>query len=400
MGASGQGGKKETWKGPEAIRSRLERLWERGELLRRLYREDPSPIMLPLASPGSRELLERFGEVRDWVRSLEEAAARDGYRVVTRTVRHRVLGENRLPVSVEFSETADALRLLGRREAGERWLREARLTVRDFPGLEGWILERPLALFESLPEWDRVLAVLDHFRSNPRPDRYLRQLDIPGVDTKFVETRKGLLGTLLDRILPEEAVDRAHTGSRGFEARYGLREKPPLVRFRILDPSRTIGGFSDLAVPAEEFARTPLPASRIYVVENEINGLAFPERPDSLVLFGMGYGVERLFGARWLPDREMVYWGDIDTHGFAILDRLREGFPHVRSLLMDRKTFLDHRALWVPEPQPFRGELPRLAPPEREVYGLLQSEIRRGQGVRLEQERIPYGELLAALGPV
>ena len=402
MGPSGkregkEKGKRSPWRGPSEIRSRLERLWERGDLLRRLYRDDPAPLLLPLAPPGSRELLDRFGEVGDWVRALGEGADRDGYRILTRTVRHRTLGENRLPVAVEFSGTREALSLLGRKEAGERWLLEARRTVREFPGLEDWILERPLGLFESLPEWERVLSVLDHFRRHPRPDLYLRQLDIPGVDTKFVESRKGLLGILLDQVLPEEAIDRAHPGSRGFEARYGLREKPSLVRFRMLDPLLPIGGFSDLSVPAEEFARVPLPVSRVYVVENEINGLAFPERPGSLVIFGLGYAVDRLFGARWLREREMVYWGDIDTHGFAILDRLRGGFPQVRSLLMDRETFLRHQALLVPEPQPFEGALSRLTPQEQEVYLLLREEGRRRQAVRLEQERIPYGEVLDAL---
>lgn len=37
------------------------------------------------------------------------------------------------------------------------------------------------------------------------------------------------------------------------------------------------------------------------------------------------------------------YWGDLDTHGSAILDRLRAWLPQTRSFLMDRETLLDHR---------------------------------------------------------
>lgn len=192
-------------------------------------------------------------------------------------------------------------------------------------------------------------------------------------------------------------MDRSRTGVRGFEARYGLLDKPSLVRFRILDPSRTVGGYSDLTVTAEEFSENPLPVSRVYIAENEINGLAFPDCPDSLVIFGLGYAVDRLFGAAWLQKTEMVYWGDIDTHGFAILDRLRSGFPRVCSLLMDRETFHRHRHLWVSEPEPFSGELSRLGPGEKEVFLELKAGIRDGRGVRLEQERIPYGEVLGAL---
>ncbi len=40
--------------------------------------------------------------------------------------------------------------------------------------------------------------------------------------------------------------------------------------------------------------------------------------------------------AGWLARCQVYYWGDIDTHGFAILDQLRTHIPHARSLLMDR----------------------------------------------------------------
>ncbi len=42
--------------------------------------------------------------------------------------------------------------------------------------------------------------------------------------------------------------------------------------------------------------------------------------------------------------------GDIDTYGFAMLDRLRSYHPHIRSLLMDEATLLQHRPLWGREP--------------------------------------------------
>ena len=379
------------------IRERLGKLWEGGDLLRRLYHGESGPLSLPLSPPGSRELLERFGEVREWVRELEGAASRDGYRLATRTVNHRVLGENRLPVAAVFSSTDEALRLLGRLLEGQGWLHLARRTVRAFPELEEWILAHPLELAGHISDWEGILAVLFWFRTHPRPGRYLRQLDIPGVDTKFIESRKRLLTELLDRILPETAVDRSRAGVRGFEGRFGLLDKPSLVRFRMLDPSRTVGGYSDLTVTAEEFSRNTLPVSRVFLAENDINGLAFPGLADSLVIFGLGYAVDRIFGAAWLQKTEMVYWGDLDTHGFAILDRLRGGFPHVRSFLMDRETLHRHRSLWVTEPEPFTGELLRLTPGERRVFEELKEKIREGKGVRLEQERIPYGEVLEAL---
>ena len=49
-----------------------------------------------------------------------------------------------------------------------------------------------------------------------------------------------------------------------------------------------------------------------------------------MVIFGAGYGFEMLAGADWwLQVVGFIYWGDIDTHGFAILDQLRRRFGHV-----------------------------------------------------------------------
>jgi hypothetical protein len=196
---------------------------------------------------------------------------------------------------------------------------------------------------------------------------------------------------LLDVVLKPE------TDNRNFEPRYGLASKPSQIRFRILDERLAIQGLMDLAVPAREFAALDLPVERVFITENEINGLAFPALPGSLVIFGLGYGLDRLSAVRWLHRRALHYWGDIDTYGFHILDRLRALFPDAQSFLMDRETLLEHAPLWVREGNPYDGELARLNSAERALYDDLRHN-RLGERVRLEQERIPYGWLERALG--
>jgi hypothetical protein len=216
------------------------------------------------------------------------------------------------------------------------------------------------------------------------------------VDTKFIEDHRGLISTLLDRVLPPESIDATAVGVRGFEARYGLRCKPALVRFRILDPRLRLRGLSDLTVPVEELTELRLGARRVFVTENEINGLAFPELPESIVMFGMGYRAELLAGIGWLADLDVHYWGDIDTHGFGILDRLRGALPQARSFLMDRDTLLAHRALWVAEESGETRELNRLTDAERALYEELRGD-RYGRKVRLEQERVGFAWVQRAL---
>ena len=90
-----------------------------------------------------------------------------------------------------------------------------------------------------------------------------------------------------------------------------------------------------------------------------------------------------------MADANIVYWGDIDTHGFAILDRLRAWHPRTRSVLMDRETLLAHADRWVSEDRPARSALTRLTPDEHELYSdLVGGEL--GDGVRLEQELIDW----------
>ena len=121
-----------------------------------------------------------------------------------------------------------------------------------------------------------------------------------------------------------------------------------------------------------------------------------PDVPDSAVIFGLGYSLERLADVHWLRDKTLFYWGDIDTHGFAILDRLRASFPQARSLLMDRETLIEHRPLWVEETARHPGPLVRLTEAERALFEELTGD-QLGERVRLEQERIAFGWVQRAL---
>ena len=203
---------------------------------------------------------------------------------------------------------------------------------------------------------------------------------------------------MLDIVLPEAAVDRSASGVKGFQQRFGLRSETPLLRFRLLDPELYLHGLSDLSLLPEEFAKLELPLRRLFITENRTNGLAFPDHPRSMVVFGLGYGLDRLIETPWLHELDIVYWGDIDTHGFRILDRLRATLPRARSLLMDRATLDTHRPLWGQEPadKRYTAALSRLTASEAALFDELRYD-RIGERIRLEQERIAFGCLQDAL---
>lgn len=386
------------WSTPQELVGQVQRLWERGVLLRAALSGAPIfPKALRVRRPSAQDVGARFDEVRQWVRDLEEGSRAHGYVLELEEVAHRQVGRNRLPSRVIIHTDADALRMIGKVRAAARFHELREQTVAAFPALAEWIAKRPMRVLELEESWPRVLAVLRWFHDRPSTGLYRRQLEIEGVDTKFIENNRQLIMELLDVILPPERIVTERGAS--FDRRYGLREKPSLVRFRFLDESQFIHGLSDLSVPAEELARLPVSAEDVIVTENEVNGLALVPRPKTLVIFGQGYALERLGEIPWLRSRRLHYWGDIDTHGFVMLDRFRAHFPDATSLMMDQETLIAHRELWVTEPEPSTESFTRLTDAEHQ----LARDLRRGtfgEQLRLEQERISFTWVKAALSRI
>ena len=385
------------WTTPDDVRAQIQRLWDRGRILAaRLGGEPLFPFSVRMARPEVRELSDRFAEARAWIRTLEEgskAALGAGYEVVYAEVNHRQLGMNRVPQALVVPTEEDALALVGKRRQAETFKRLVQATRAAHPELLPWVAKRPLDVLEYGDAWASMLTAGGWFRAHPRSGIYARQIDVPGVHTKLIEAHRRLLAELLDRVLPADAIDAEAIGAQAFDRRYGLRSKPAVIRFRVLDPRLRIHGLDDISTPSEQFAALDLPVRRVFITENEINGLAFPPADQSIVVFGLGYGLDRLGAIPWLRDKSIFYWGDLDTHGFAILDKLRAIFPDARSFLMDRKTLLDHRALWGEEPERYDKPLARLGAEEAAVYDDLRLD-RLGKRVRLEQERIGMGHVV------
>lgn len=384
-----------SWTSPRDLRAQLQRLWDRGELLAGLVLDEPLfPRRLSLKTPTSAEMAEGFDAVRAWVSTLRTLPH---CRVEMRAFKHRVLGANAIPAEVWIDSFDDAIALIGKRKEVNRFTRLLDLTRQRQPPLLDWLAKRPLRALDLAAAWERLLDIVAWLQAHPRPDVYLRQVDIPGVHSKFIEVHRSVLIELLDRALPPEAIDASAAGASQFAKRYGFRDKPLRIRMRLLDskllpqaPGR------DISLDAECFAELDVDVSRVFITENEINFLAFPHCKRSLIIFGAGYGFEMLRRAEWLSSCPVYYWGDIDTHGFAILDQLRGQFPHVQSFLMDRATLFAFEALWGEEKNQIRHALTRLNAEESALYDDLRDN-RLGNNLRLEQERVGYGWVEAAL---
>lgn len=386
-----------SWTRPADLRAQLQRLWDRGELLASLVTGEPLfPRRLVLKAPASAEVATRFEEVRAWIGELR---AMPYCRVEMREFKHRLFGANTIPAEVWVDTVDAALALIGKRRDATRFATLLDVTRERQSRLLDWLAKRPLRALELSDEWSRLLEIVAWLQAHPRPGVYLRQVDIPGVHSKFIEAHRGVLAELLNLALPAAAIDASASGASQFARRYGFRDKPLRIRFRVLDSEHTLLPRvceQDITLDAESFAQLDPRVSRVFITENEINFLAFPNVADSLVIFGAGYSFAVLAQAAWLARCRVHYWGDIDTHGFAILDQLRAHFDHVESFLMDRATLLTFEAQWGKEEKQTLRDLPRLSQEEQALYDDLRDNRVR-KNLRLEQERIGFGWVESAL---
>nr|WP_104134759.1 MULTISPECIES: DUF2220 domain-containing protein [unclassified Cryobacterium] len=154
----------------------------------------------------------------------------------------------------------------------------------------------------------------------------------------------------------------------------------------------TPNGSRDIA-PVEELAELAVTPTTVFVFENLETMFAMPDLPGAVVVHGGGYAAPRLGAIPWINAGRVIYWGDLDSDGFAILHALRAGCRSVTSTLMDEATLLQFRDLWVPEPKPAGGTYSTLTAGEQAALGRIRSE----GNVRLEQERIEWSYALLRL---
>jgi hypothetical protein len=377
-----------SWTRPRDVRETVRKKWP-ALLAAFAAGQEWAPLPVPVRGPGPAEIGERLGDVQHWAAEWERAG-RGPLRVEYKQVGGRRIGPNMIPCRAWLEGYDQAWELLGTRGEVRKFTGLAERTKAEFPRLVPWLERRPVKALELAGDWAHLLATVRWIDERQVPGMYLRQVDVPGVDTKFIGRHKGVLAELLDMQLDPDRVDPQ---APDFEGRYGFRRKPAYVRFR--SPAGQ-GGYTELTVRVDQFAAPPPGTGRVYVVENEVTYLAFPLAPDAIVIFGGGYAVQVLEWLGWLASLDLVYWGDIDTHGFAILNRLRRRFPHARSVLMDRATLLAHDSQWVTEPSPAKADLSLLSPAEQDLYRALVTGV-FGPAVRLEQERVSFAALERAL---
>lgn len=384
------------WTQYSDIQKDLLKKWKKGKLLTNdLIATEEYPIKLKLKGPTRDELQKNYIEVSNWIKHLNKHKASKngyGYKLVQKEVNYQNIGKNIIPSHIIVESIHDLQRIIDIKDEITIFETNCKLLLNYSERLKPWIVKYPFKVIEKIgDDGERFIKVLDWFAKNDYNGLYIRQFNIDGVDTKFIESNKPLLSELLDITLQP---DKINLSEKRFEDRFGIRNKPNMIRFRLLDSG--LETFSDMTVPITEFEIWNPQVETFFLVENEINYLTFPYVANSCVIFAKGYNAYILQNTKWLVNKNLYYWGDIDTHGFNILSQVRSFLPTIKSLLMTEEVLLMHRDQWVIEDKQNVSDIKNLTPAEKELTTRLQTDY-FGTKVRLEQERITYDVVQTAI---
>lgn len=217
-----------------------------------------------------------------------------------------------------------------------------------------------------------------------------RQLPVPGMHSKWLETH----GTLLRDVTGRDVRDE-------------VRPRLTVVHLTYVDPDHAASGRRRhdawTTGDVHEVAYQP---RVVLVVENRDSRLWFPPVKETIVVEGGGKAAAALLAnVPWIRAAEhVVYWGDIDADGYTILDQFRatlaepapDGTPAkpVRSILMDATDLHRYSRHGVTHDKagrpikPSSATLPHLTEAEATAYDTIAT-AGPTPFRRIEQEAIP-----------
>lgn len=380
---------------PTEVMREVERLeWNNTTNLRgRLQGTRSFPISLPLKPPAAGEALMDIDHFHNWINAWRQWSKPSQVKWITR--RYRVVGDVEVPERLDIASVKELIEAIGPAaiRRSQIWAElMAPLLALDRNLYE--VLIRQILVVEQMTHRaaQQMAKVLPQLRQGLGHGYYLRGLPVQGIDTKFLEGNAPLLTTLLD-VIHNGALSRAG----GLEAWLGCLPTPSnwlYIRPLCPDLRQQMGGFSVLQIPLEQFLARPLPGRKVLVVENTKPGYALPELPNTVAIFGGGRNTQwRL--APWLAERDVAYWGDIDSWGLTILAEARQALPKLEALMMDRETLVAHMDFAVEEPRSTNPPVIGLLAEERLLFDdLIQSPQ---SVIRLEQEYLAQDYVLSKL---
>jgi len=369
-------------KTPQDIARRMQRQWQRKLFrLAMLTTMDAWPKHYPIGIPSGNDMTTTPNVIREHVARWQQMSVG---RIQGRKVNYRSTSE---PISMPshwiLERPSDWVRATADRQvAADYGLLEFLIGHAEPEFHNALITHLKLLQGRSREELVTALALASRLKPGEAQGRPLRLLAGHGVDTKFFERNRQLLTVLLDSRFDGEVSEQ---GLHEF-----LNATSDGEHWLLLMPlQHGLLPFEIQQVRSQELAtlnHDTIQAKRILVVENRQCWHMLPRLDDTVAILGGGLDLDWL-RAEWLQDRDIAYWGDIDTWGLVMLARARQHRPKLHAVLTDRKTFKQYASGNAVAESVGAGKLPPegLNDDEITLYRWLLT-IEHG---RLEQEFLP-----------
>ena len=364
--------------------------WDnRRHLKQRLRNQSAFPIEISLKAPTGQQAFSDMQHFHVFFTVWKNFVYPD--LVVWQQRKYQQLAEQLVPVKLVIPNLNVLVELLGQQKQLKHWMDKISVFLQQNfvqPQHEQVLFETLIEYLEQLEQyseqdWHLLMSLIAQLKANMGAGHYLRALPLQQVDTKFLECNLVLVEAICN-VLHEGEVQALG----GLLAWLNCLDRPKgWLTIKPLCPQvqQRLGGLPIFQLSSDVLAQFELPAERIIVVENIQSGLALPSLNNSIVVCGGGKNIAWM-DAGWLKQKQVSYWGDIDSEGLNILSMVRQKVPHLKALMMDEATVLQFEDKMVDEPDSVFSEPQYLT--ETELILFHQLRNRRYYNRRLEQERI------------
>lgn len=371
---------------PEQVKHIIrQREWDNTATLKaRLSGRKVFPISLGLKPPSGRTAISDMQHFQKYIKLWQTFSIQKFIRWETRN--YRDLSEQKIPTFLTLDSVEDLIEFIGveARKRSVIWSKNMSPLLEINKDLYPALVKH-LDVIEKITHQDAQLLaqLIPQLSAGMGEGLYLRALPLVGVDTKFLETYKTLIADLLD-ILHDDNVSKAG----GLLEWLGCLTAPKgwlTIRPLCQKTIASMAGLPIMQLTGDMLRQYTLPAPNILVVENLQTGLGLPEMEDTIAVIGGGKNITWM-DAKWLKNKRVAYWGDIDTWGLSILSDVRSRLGHVEPLMMDTNTLVLHEERMVNERRPVENSPEYLTEAETQLFEHLKSYVFKDS--RLEQERL------------
>lgn len=222
--------------------------------------------------------------------------------------------------------------------------------------------------------FDGIVMIAHYIREHPGLNIHQRTIHLPGIDTKFVERHRPQIELLLN------------------EGEFKLKDHRSveiIVCYRDPDHMAASSRRCDVIIPG--YSDTPFEyvPKTIVVCENKHSAMFMAPREGLITMMGVGYSASArmMTELRIAHHPHLIYWGDIDLEGLAILANTRKAGLQITSICMDAHTARKYKNYDVIPQHTSKIEINPvfLTEAERGALRMLKS----GQIHRIEQEKLP-----------